>query len=279
MVLHAHVRTCRGITVNFTYIKTIKPCCFIHAESAGKNSGDERKRKQVGEGSPGVLGDKRSKTGISSLLTGGTLTGGTLTGGTLTGGLALTSSLSKGLLTSCSLLTSTTLSSHSAGLSLKLESPLSRLRVGESRSAAESHASRGAKHDTKTASKSSRSGEAAQAKKTHHTDGAGADLARSKLGKSKKKKMKLDGKSGVTATSCDLERHDISPPDYSFRMDEATEEPMELISFIPPEKDMELTVTLSSSLQDIAGLKVMFEGRGGVGGRNQTYQTFIHKHI
>ena len=274
--------------MNFTYIKTIKPCCFIHAESAGKNSGDERKRKQVGEGSPGVLGDKRSKAGSSSLLTGGTLTrgtltggtltGGTLTGGTLTGGLALTSSLSKGLLTSCSLLTTTTLSSHSAGLSLKLESPLSRLRVGESRSAAESHASRGAKHDTKTASKSSRSGEAAQAKKTHRTDGAGADLARSKLGKSKKKKMKLDGKSGVTATSCDLERHDISPPDYSFRMDEATEEPMELISFIPPEKDMELTVTLSSSLQDIAGLKVMFEGRGG-GGRNQTYQTFIHKHI
>ena len=195
-----------------------------------------------------------------------------LTGGTLTGGLLLSSKLSQGSLTSSSLLTTTRLSSHSAGLSLKLlESPLSKLQVGESRPPLLSHISSGLslsstvkptqlgpicdQQEMKTMTRSGLSGKPEQVKKTHRS--GEADHGRSKLGKSKKKKMKLEGKI-ATAGSHAYGRHTMAPPDYSFRTDEATDEPMELISFIPPDKDLELTETLTSPLQDITGLKVIF---------------------
>ena len=235
-------------------------CLFLCAGSADTSTCEEKKRKPA-VGSSGMLGEKRTKMGGSSLLT----------GSTLTGGLSLTSKLSQSLLTSSSLLTTSRLSSHSAGLSLKLlESPLSKLQVGESGPLLMSHTSSGLllstapkpvqlgpvhdQQEVKTVTRSSHSGKPEQAKKTHHA--GDTDHGRSKLGKSKKKKMKLEGRN-ISSGARTHESYAMSPPDYSFRTDEAADEPMELVSFIPPEKDLELMEALTPALQDITGLKVM----------------------
>lgn len=222
---------------------------------------DDTKKCKPAEVPSGALGEKKSKMGGSSMLT----------GGSLTGGLALTSSLSKGLLSSGSLLGPSKLSAHSClssfstGLSLRLESPLSKLRLEEGGSAPLSHLSGGLSlggsgstakpslgisTDAKITEKPLRRQRSPmRAKKTREVD-----ESRSKLGKSRTKKMKLEGKI-VTPGARAYER--MAMPEYDLRTDEVMDEPMELVTFIPPDKDVDLMGDVSSSLQDVEGLKVL----------------------
>ena len=211
---------------------------FLLTEPPTKVSIDEKKRKPS-EGLQDV-GDKKSKIGGSSLLV----------RKTLTSGMMLSTSPSVGSSLSSSLLGST-------GLSLKLDTSLSKLRLGGGTLTQLSHAS--SSLSSSLAVKPSMLGHTgdSSAKRVVSSKPRSAeeDGSRSKLGKSKKKKMKMEGKI-TTVAAQEYERYRMALPEYKFSSDER-DEPMDLVSFIPPEKDVTLTTTVISSIVDVAGLKVV----------------------
>ncbi|KAK7488729.1 hypothetical protein BaRGS_00020026 [Batillaria attramentaria] len=229
--------------------------CHLGSTGKATEAGDERKRKpQVGL-SP-VIQEKKTKkaaTTGSSLLSSGTLSltsSGTLT--SLTSGLSLASSSLSSKLFSSSLGGT----SHAGDA----DTALSKLSIKDGKgSSALSHLSVGLSlggssklsHFKEPAKGHSTSPKVREAKTSPRDS---SEKGRSKLGKSNKKKMKLEGKIATSGARA-LERYAIPQPEYSLRTDEVDDVEIEIPRFIHPSRDETLIASLHKPLSDTRGLK------------------------